>query len=153
MNLSPYAYYLLPTLAISAVMVYVNYRKRAYQKIHEFIDPFTGEKKEKRKYYKQQIIEKLTLFCFKTERFARQKIDRDPTLHRYIAPYKLLLEKVRAVREDMMTEVPQNLPSLLSIFPMDRIRDNDELRIFYDEWSEYENLVTSYHTVFRFNLT
>ena len=153
MNLSPYAYYLLPTLAISAVVVYVNYRKRAYQKIHEFIDPFTGEKKEKRKYYKKKIIEELTLFCFRTERFAREKINRAPEHHRYTAPYKSLLEKTKSVRESLLVEVPLNLPSLLSIFPMDRIRDDDDLQILYEEWCTYEDLVTSYHTVFRFNLT
>ena len=132
-------------------MVYVRYR-RAYQKIHEFVDPFIGEKKEKRKYYKRQIIEKLTLFCFKTERFAQQKINHDPTLHRYTAPYKSLLEKVRAVREDLIIDVPTNLPSLLSIFSMDRIRDDDELQILYEEWCTYEDLVTSYHTAFRLRL-
>jgi hypothetical protein len=153
MNLSLYAYYLLPALAISAVMVYVNYRKRAYQKIHEFIDPFTGEKKEKRDYYKKEIIKELTLFCFRTERFARQKIDSDPTLRRYIAPYKLLLEKTKSVREDLIIDVPTNLPSLLSIFQMDRIRNDKDLQALYEEWCTYEDLVTSYHTIFRFSLT
>lgn len=152
MNLSLFAYYLLPTLAISAVMVYVRYR-RAYQKIHEFIDPFTGEKKESRKYYKQQVIEKLTLFCFKTERFAREKINRAPEHHRYTASYKSLLEKTKSVRESLLVEVPLNLPSLLSIFSMDKIRDDDGLQTLYEEWCTYEDLVTSYHTVFRFSLT
>ncbi len=151
-SIQHYYYYVIPALIFCLIHQYFMY-VRAYQKIHEFVDPFIGEKKEKRTYYKKHITEILTLFCFKTERFAQQKINRNPTLYRYTAPFKDLRDKVKAVREDMIIEIPQNLPSLLSIFPMDRIRDDDDLQILYEEWCTYEDLVTSYHTVFRFSLT
>lgn len=153
MNIPIFAMYTLPAIAIWAMLFFWQ-RNRSYKKIHALIEPLVDESQDRQEYYQKRMAEKMMLFYYKTERFIQNKISERPSHFRYLLPYRKLLGALGDLKGDLKKNggLPQNLPSLLHFFPMEKIKNDSELTKLFEEWCTHEDLLKSYNTIFLFKI-